>query len=531
MRYHTPRHVAVALGLILAMLAPSLAADAATVRHAAGAPVYGGTLRVGFSEDFVTLDPAEASGIDDTTLYGTVFSGLYKFSAKNQPQIDLAAAQPVVSKDTKTWTFTLRKGVTFSNGTPLTASDVKYSLLRVLSPHLKPASPFQATDDVFVGSHDYLTGKATDISGIKVLDPYTIRFQTTGPMAILPYILAQTFNSVVSQALVSKQTQQQTAEGPVGSGPFMLQSWQKGVQAVFVKNPHYYRAGQPYLDKVVVSLNVTPSVIALKIQHGDLDAFGAAFEAASADIQQMSSDPKYSSYIVHAEPSIAIWLELNAHSSVMKSLALRQAIAMAIDRTRLVQLDGGNAVPMYQTFLPSYTNFDPAFANKPVYPYDPVKAAALLKQSGYHGQTLLYLDRSGIPYFNAIAPGIQQSLKQIGLNVQIKTVGRLPYHVIREQVAGHDLNPMDWGIDYFDGWDTYSFAMTCTGSGEGGFSGSHYCDPAADALATKAQTLPLGPARDALLRQAQRRILESATKIPLMYPKNTEIASPKIGGF
>ncbi|HWE63383.1 MAG TPA: ABC transporter substrate-binding protein, partial [Chloroflexota bacterium] len=296
-------------------------------------------------------------------------------------------------------------------------------------------------------------------------------------------------------------------------------------------NPHYFRKGLPYLDKVITYLNIPPNVIALKVQHGDVDAFGDAIQIATPDLQQFASDPKLRSYIVQSTPWVSLWMDINGSDPLMKSLQLRQAIAMAIDRTRLVQVDGGNATPAYQLYEPAFPQFDTALASHAVYPYDPVKAAALVKASGYKGQEIVYMDRSGVPYFQAIAPAIQQMLQQIGLNITVRTVGHTTYHVDRESLTGHEMDAFDWGIDYFDASDLYSYTLDCAQNGNGGFSGAHYCDARADALAHKAQTLPLGAARNALLRQAQAIILQSATRIPLLFPKNIEIASPKIGGF
>ena len=77
----------------------------------------------------------------------------------------------------------------------------------------------------------------------------------------------------------------------------------------------------------------------------------------------------------------------------------------------------------------------------------------------------------------------------------------------------------------------YAGVMNCSSNAAGGLSGSHYCDPMADGLVTRAQALPLGPDRDALFRQAQRRILQSASIVPLIFPKESEIVSPRVGGF
>jgi ABC-type transport system substrate-binding protein len=311
----------------------------------------------------------------------------------------------------------------------------------------------------------------------------------------------------------------------------MMVSYQKGVQATFVKNPHYFIKGLPYLDKVITYLNIAPSVIALKIQHGDIDAFGDAIQIATADLEQFQSDPKLQPYLVQSTPWVSIWLDLNGSDPLMKSLQLRQAIAMAINRTRLVQVDGGNATPAFQLYEPAWPQYDSSLANQAVFPYDPVKAAALVKQSGYKNQELIYMDRSGVPYFQAIAPAIQQMLQNIGLNVTIETVGHTTYHFRREALTGHEMDAFDWGPNYFDASDLYAFTLDCVQNGDGGFSGAHYCDPQADALAHKAATLPLGAARNALLRQAQQIILKTATRIPLIFPKNIEIASPRIGNF
>src|SRR5581483_312071 len=154
-RHHARLFLAAGLCALLTLLVSALGAGAATARHSASGPVYGGTLRSAFSDDYTFLDPAEASGSDSSTIYYTLFDGLYKDDRNGQPQLDLAAAPPTISADGKTWTFRLRKGVLFSNKTEMTAADVKYSLTRVLDPHLTPVSYCQTNDNIFVGSQAY----------------------------------------------------------------------------------------------------------------------------------------------------------------------------------------------------------------------------------------------------------------------------------------------------------------------------------------------------------------------------------------
>ena len=273
-----------------AVLVSGVSAGAAPLRRSTAAPTHGGTITVAFSGDFSTLDPTQAtSEADEETVGGALFNGLYTYGANGAPQLTLAAAPPTISADKKTWTFTLRKGLTFSDGTPLTADDVAYSISRVLNPHTKPAPSWgQSSDEVFQGWQDYVSGKASSVTGIQVLNPTTIRFVLTQPIAIFPDILAESVNSTVPKALVEKEGDLAFAAHPIGSGAYMLQSWQKGSQVVLVRNPHYFMTGKPYADKVVIEVDVPASVIALRVEKGEIDAAASANDLNGADILQAS---------------------------------------------------------------------------------------------------------------------------------------------------------------------------------------------------------------------------------------------------
>ena len=104
---------------------------------------------------------------------------------------------------------------------------------------------------VFQGAKDFIKGKTATVSGIQVLGRYTIRFTLTQPTANFPYILGETFNMVVPKSVLMKEGDLYFANHPIGTGPFILQVWQKGVKAIFVKNPHYHVVGLPYVDKII----------------------------------------------------------------------------------------------------------------------------------------------------------------------------------------------------------------------------------------------------------------------------------------
>jgi peptide/nickel transport system substrate-binding protein/oligopeptide transport system substrate-binding protein len=506
---------------------------AAPARQTMAGPARGGTIHIAYTGNLVTLDPAQAvTAPDENTVNGVLFNGLYQFDRNSVPQLDLAAGPPKVSADQKIWTFTLKKGVQFSNGTEVTADDLAFSITRVLDPHLKPAVSWgQSTDEIFQGAMDFVSGKARSVSGIQVLDPYTIRFTLTQPVAILPYILAESFNMVVPKALVSKEGDVAFANQPVGTGPFTLQSWAKGRQAVFARNPHYFHPGKPYVDKVIIDVNVAASVLALRIEKGELDGAGDPANLNGADVLQARTDPRYTRYLIPTPMVDVAWLDLNTKLAPFDQPLIRQAIAMSIDRRHLVQLLSGQAVPATQLYVPLMPQHDPALDRQPLYPFDRQKAQALVKASGYHNQAITMFYANDRAWQVAIAPGIAQDLGRIGLNVNLRGITLNAMLTQGGALKGHHIDLADWGFDFPDAYDIYSGEYTCAANAVGGLGSAHYCDATADQLATQAQGLPLGEKRNVLMRQAQRRILQAASRVPLIYLKNTEIVSPKIGGF
>jgi len=521
-----------ALLAVLALPMPSRPAAVAMALLEESRSAQANTLNIGYTAGFTTFDPAQALGDDWFVMNGTLYNGLYQADRHGIPQLDLAASPPTISADHRVWTFALRKGVHFSNGEELTADDVAFSITRTLDPHLKPAVSWgQSADAVFTGSTDFIAGKATSVAGIQVLSRYSIRFTLTQPVAVFPYLLASSFNMIVPKSVMLKQGEEYFASHPIGTGPYMLQSWTKGSQATFVRNPHYFHPGKPQIATIVAYSNVNPSVLALKVQKGELDGYGDASEVAAADVQQFQQNPTYARYLVPAPMTLGMWLEENVHADPLTNVVMRQAIAMGINRKRVAKLLSGAAVPASQLFVPAYPQFDSTLVGAPVYPYNAQQASALLKKAGYHGQPITVLYAGDFPQEANVALGIQQDLQQIGVKVTLRSATIAQLNSLNAKLTGHQLEIFLWGIDYPDAYDVYSTEFTCAANAAGGVAGAHYCDPLADSLVNKAEMLPLGSARTALLRQAQLRHLQSASRVPLVFLTSHAVASPRIHGF
>ncbi len=523
-----PRMSASVLAFVL-ILSSLAGTGAVTARHAAATD---DTVRVAYTTNLLTMDPEQAYTDDWWLINGTIFNGLYQFDRLGKPQLNLAAAPPVISNGRKTWTFKIVANARFSNGMPVTADDFVFTMTRTLDPHLKPAQSWaQPADEIIQGASDFVAGKAKSVSGLVAVDSHTLRITLAQPFDLFPYLLASTYNMVIPRAVVSKETPDQVANKPIGAGPYMLQSWQRGNQAVLVKNPYYFRSDRPTIAKIIAYENVRSSLIALKIQKGELDGYGNDQEVAAADLQQLQGDSKYAKYLVQAPAAAVVWLDLDLHVAPLDNLKLRQAIAMAINRRRLVQLLGGNGIIANQMFIPLDSEHDAKLDAQPIYPYDPQKASALVKQSGYDNKPITLLFGNDASYYSSMAPGIQQQLQQIGLNVTLRGVSVTSLLNLGAPLTGHQMSFGLWSVDYPDGYDIYSGAMTCLANAAGGTIAGHYCDPAADALFNKSNVLPLGAERTALLQQAQTRVLQAAVHIPLVFLKSIEVVSPRVKGF
>ena len=251
----------------------------------------------------------------------------------------------------------------------------------------------------------------------------------------------------------------------------------------------------------------------------------------AADLQQARSDPRFAHYLVTGPITWLSWLNLNVHAAPLNDAKVRQAVAMAINRPKLARLLGGNARPTGNLYIPIYAQNDPALDRHPVYSYDPQKATALIKSSGYHGQPITLHYPADFNYNSGEATGIQQDLQRIGLNVVLRSSTTTSLTALGTKLSGHQLSIFNWSPDYPDGYDVYTSEFQCSVNGDGGISRAHYCDPAADSLVNKAGVMPLGAARNAVLRAAQRHILQSAAYVPLVYNLTTTMVNPRVGGF
>jgi oligopeptide transport system substrate-binding protein len=239
------------------------------------------------------------------------------------------------------------------------------------------------------GGDAYQAGKAAHISGYKALDKYTIEIDLEQPDLAFLNALTVDFCDPIPKEWVAKWGNQKVGRHPLGTGPFMFESWTPGQEIVLSRNPNYRDAAHVWLDGIKFELADTAQSAFLKLQRGDVDVLGN--NVPPANVLSVMNSPEWKPY-VYREPVIGtIYLFLNVQFPPLDNVTVRQAISWAIDRDKLVKLLTGEAQPLYQVYPPGMPGYQ---ADKKWYGYDPAKAKQLLAQAGFANgfKTTLYTD-------------------------------------------------------------------------------------------------------------------------------------------
>lgn len=364
----------------------------------------GGTLTLLCASPNTSMDPAESkSGPDcDEWAYGLLYDSLLKQDDSGNLHPDLATKWTISDQGTA-YTFDLRHGVTFTDGTPLNAAAVKFNLQRYQT---LPAS----------GLATYLK----PITSITTEGDYTVKVTLSQPEEALLPELAGRGAGIVSPTAVSNDGQSFTLKGG-GSGPFILKSWTPGGKATFTRNPHYWQKGAdgkslPYLDGVVINNQSESSVALLDLKSGS-----AAYDDQldPTDIATAQSDKNLS--IVHTNLVVPYMLVMNVSKPPFNNLMLRQAIQSALDRSAVMNTIGfgvGYVAPMPISKSAWY------YAAKPSPTYSLATARKDLRAAGYpNGLSASFsiIDRSPD---TQIAQIVQSQLAKIGVKLTIQVLER-----------------------------------------------------------------------------------------------------------
>jgi peptide/nickel transport system substrate-binding protein len=359
-------------------------------------PVKGGTLVVARPADIFTLDPYNTQ--DDPSIFTelTVYDRLVRLSADGKGIDPELAEKWEVAKDGMSADFTLRSGVKFSDGTPLTAEDVVFSMTRAID---------QKSSWGFLFS---------PVKSVEKVDDHTVRFTMSDPFAPLLPALSTFAASIYSKANFEKYGDQ-AGNHPLGTAAFMLDHWTQGQEVVLVKNPNYWQEGKPYLDKVVFKVVGDDTARVLQLNSGDVDII-TNVSANQVDQIQAAGHQIYS-----LPGTVGGSITLNEKVKPFDEVPVRCAIAHAVDREAIAKVVFFGRAKASKSLLPSSTFFYDPDTNPISYDLD--KAKQLLtsssKPSGFEFQANV---PSGDSSTGTIAQILADSLSKIGITMKINPV-------------------------------------------------------------------------------------------------------------
>ncbi|MGV1795109.1 ABC transporter substrate-binding protein [Rhizobium sp. A37_96] len=496
--------------------------------HAADQPTQGGDIIVTYKDDITTLDPAIGYDWVNWSMIKSLFSRLMDYEPGTAKLVPSLAESFTVSPDGQTYTFKLRKGVKFSNGREVVASDVKYSIERAVNP--KTQGPGAGFFGAIKGYDDMSAGKADNLPGIEAPDESTVVFHLSRPDATFLHVLAINFASVVPKEAVDAANGD-FGKHPVGSGTFILKDWTIGQKLVFERNKDYFVKDVPHIDNFTVEVGQEPLVALLRLQKGEVDIVGDGIPPAK--FLEIKNSPDGAKMIVDGEQLHTGYITLNTKVKPFDNLKVREAVNMAVNKDRITRILNGRATPANQILPPLMPGYDKSFQG---FAYDVKKAKALLAEAGYADGFSTVLYSTNTDPQPRIAQSIQQDLAAIGIKAEVRALAQA--NVIAAGGTEGEApmiwsGGMAWIADFPDPSNFYGPILGCSGAVPGGWNWSWYCNKALDERAVAADSMS-DPAKVAERQAAWGKIftdiMADAPWVPVINERRVVAKSPRMGG-
>ncbi len=500
-------------GAAVAALLAAGQADAAT---------RGGRLVYARYADSLQLDPVLTDANVDIWVMTNLYDTLLAPTSDGKGVVPDLATGYQVSPDGKTVTLPLRDGIKFSDGSPVLASDVKWSLDRARNPKNGPWNSLLASVD------------AVEVAGTSVVlhlkqpDPTVIPVLATFNTAILPekYFMGQPGDTDADKS-------KGFSEKPIGAGPFMMTEWTRNDHMILKPNPNYWRKAEdgkplPYLDEIRFETIPDDATRILKLKSGEVD--GAEF-IPYARVAELQADPKLDMMLY---PSTRVqYLTFNIRDKLKDGTAnplsnqkVRQALNYAIDKTAIIQAVTRNLGKPMQSFMSSVT---PLFSGSgPAYPHDLNKAKALLKDAGFDkGFDLTILALAGNADQIGISTIVQQFWGQLGVKLKIEQLDNATL-TAKYRAEDFQIRNSAWTDDIADPSEIASYFVYYDNihSLHGGFD-----DPKVQELFKQSQVETDGAKRADEYKQIQQIYMDQAP-IGFLYETPYPVAlAKKVKGF
>ena len=523
----------------------STSAGAKPVKDAGIGKVYnastvkGGTLRFGITEDWDSVDPGD-------TYYGLSWNLLRNYARtltvfKSTPDgavvvPDLATSLGKSSDDAKTWTYTLRDGLKYQDGTPITSTDIKYAVARQLDKDTFPNGPTYFNDwlaDIPAGYSVYKDKNLADLKSIETPDAKTIIFHLKAPFAGFDYLAQLPATAPVPQA---KDTGANYKTQVVSSGPYKFQSYEAGKKYVLVRNDQYDPATDPdsgrlaLPDTITIDLGVDAADLDQRLQSGDLDVDLAGTGVQAQTQAKILADPTLLANTDDA-PAARTWFTvLPDFVPPMDNVDCRKAVVYAYSPSGYQRAYGGPtggdiATSLLPPMIPGHVAYDPYnLLQNPDGQVDMAKQE-LAKCGKPNGFTTNMAYRSDRPKEQAMAESVQQSLAKVGITVNLKGYPSGDYFKLYAgkpdfvKANGLGILAYGWGADWPDGYGFLDQIVDSRTIRPAGNTNLGITIPAVDKLIDQALVTTDADARNKLWGDVDKAVMDNASVLPGIWSK------------
>jgi peptide/nickel transport system substrate-binding protein len=499
------------------LLAAALAAASLALVSPALAQTPDNVLVVGQIAEPKSLDPHAVTAVNDFRILVNIYDGLTRYKDATLEVEPSLAESWDISDDGKTYTFKLRDGVSFHDGSPLNAEAVKFNFDRML----KEDHPYHDTGPF------PLSFFFSSVEEVTAVDDLTVEFKLSEPYAPFLSNLAYPTGLIVSPAAVEEHGKD-FGRNPSGTGAYKFETWEANSRVVVTGNADYWD-GAPPMEALIYRPITDANTRIAEMLSGGLDVM---VEVPPDSLQQFRGD---GAFTVYEQAGPHVWfLILNAKEGPFADKKIRQAANYAIDKQALVEniLQGTAEVAAGPT--------PPAFAwayNESLepYPHDPEKAKALLEEAGYEGEELtFYVTEGGSGMLDPIAMGtaIQADLQAVGMPTNIETYEWNTFlGKVNPGLEGKaDMAEMAWMTN---DPDTLPFLTLRSEAfpDQGGFNSGYYSNEKVDALLNEARAATDQAKRAELYKEMQEIVQEEAPWVFVANWKQNAVTGENVENF
>jgi len=485
-----------------------------------GAAASGSTLRM-VGGDPLTLDPAIVTDADSASYIVEIYSGLVTIDKDLKLAPDIAKSWDV-SPDGKTYTFHLRDDVVFqATYRQVTASDFKYSMERAADPKTASTVAEAYLGDI-VGAKDMINGTASQISGIEVVDDFTLRITIDAPK---PYFLAKMAcpTAFVVDKTQIEADQRNWTRRPHGTGPFLVKEWKLGESLTLQANERYY-GGAPSVKTVKFVLSGGSQLT--MYEDDEVDVAGVSINDIDRALDP--NDPLHSEYL-SADTMSTYYLGFNTQKPPFDDPKVRQAFGLAVDREKIVEVVLKDMVPVAHSIMPpGLPGYNP---NATAGTYDPEKAKQLLAESKYGGP-------SGLPKITLSQVGVGATAgddiqamvemwkQNLGVEVEIQQTDQATFWQDLDK-RSYQIFAAGWVMDYPDPEDILDILFNSKSQQ----NSTGYSNAEVDQLLMQARTEQDSTKRMSLYQQVEQLILADMAWLPLYYDRDHVVVKPYVKNF